>query len=89
MSQPFIQDYFKNNIDYIKNFHNKINNKSNYIHNDVYTIYLEDNDYYAIKNKDITTAKHITMFNIADILNMKIDDNVNKTQLENFILSIF
>ncbi len=85
----FIENYFKDNLDSIKNFHNKVNNKKNInVINDSYTIYFEDNDYYAIKNNDISTAKHITMFSITDILNMKISNDVNKYKLEEFILSI-
>ncbi len=88
----FIENYFKDNLDSIKKFHNKVNYKknNNTINsiNDSYTIYFEDNDYYAVKNNDISTAKHITMFNIADILNMCIGPNVNQIELENFILSI-
>lgn len=90
MSQLFIEDYFKHNLDSIKNFHMKVNNKTEIKNNrEVYTIYFEENEYYAIKNNDQSTSKHLTMFNIADILNMKIDPNVNKTELENFILSFY
>ena len=68
MFHPFIEDYFKNNLDSIKNFHikvnNKENNKSNLKNNDDYTIYFEDNIYYAVKDNDITTYKHLTMFSI-------------------------
>jgi len=86
----FIEDYFKNNLDSIKNFHKKINNKTEIKNNNaVYTIYSEDNDYYVIKNNDLTTSTHLTMFNIADILNMKIDKSINKDKLDEFILSTF
>lgn len=90
MIHPFIENYFKNNLDSIKNFHNKIKkiNNLNQKNNDIHIIYFEDNDYYVIKNNDISTSKHITMFSIPDILNMHTGPNVNKTNLENFILSI-
>lgn len=94
MSQLFIQDYFKNNLDSIKNFQmkvketNKVTKDTNKVTKDTYTIYFEDNDYYAINNNDISTAKHITMFTVSDILNMCIGPNVNQIELENFILSI-
>ena len=90
MFHPFIKEYFKDNLDSIKEFHNKVNNKVNNNDNDnnIYTIYFEDDNYYAIKNNDPTTKKHITMFFISDILNMCIATNVNQTDLENFILSI-
>ena len=87
MSQLFIQDYFKNNLDSIKNFQMKVK-ETNKVKKDTYTIYFEDNDYYAINNNDISTAKHITMFTVSDILNMRIGPNVNQIELENFILSI-
>lgn len=90
MSQLFIEDYFKNNLDSIKYFHEKVNNKTEIKNNrDVYTIYFEENEYYAIKNNDQSTSKHLTMFNIADILNMKIALNVNKDKLDEYILSVF
>lgn len=88
MFHPFIEDYFKNNLDSIKNFHNKVNNKTNSKNNDVYTIYFEDNVYYAVKDNDITTYKHLTMFSISEILHMKLGPNIDKNNLENFILSI-
>lgn len=91
MMHPFIKEYFKDIIDSIKEFHNKVNYKNNNTINtvnDSYTIYSEDDDYYVTKNDDISSAKHITMFTIPDILNMHLGPNVNQIELEKFILSI-
>ena len=83
-------DYFKNNLDSIKNFHikvnNKENNKSNLKNNDDYTIYFEDNIYYAVKDNDITTYKHLTMFSISEILHMNIGPNIDKNNLVRLFL---
>ena len=90
----FIKDYFKDNYDAIKLLHDKINdvnktiNKTNNKSFSDFTIHYEDNDFFAIKDNDLSSAKHLSLFDILEIMEMKLASNVNKTMIEEFILSI-
>ena len=88
----FIENYFKDSLDSIKSLHQKINQQVNqnlYSNQITHTIYYDEGTYYAMINDDYTTAKHLSCFNIADLLNMKISSNIDKNLLDDFIVSTF
>ena len=95
MMHMFIENYFKNQIDSIKEYHNRINkqkevkevNDVNDVNN-IYTIYFDNNDYYAISNNDISSAKHISLFSVNELLDMRLRYNVDREKLEEYILSM-
>jgi hypothetical protein len=85
----FIENYFKESIDSIKILHNKIN-QNNESNKDIpFTIYFDHEQFYAIKNNDLSTSTHLSLFNLNDLLKMDIAQSVDKNLLEEFILSIF
>jgi hypothetical protein len=91
MLHPFIENYFKNTLDSIKVYYDKVRETNRVLRetNRVNTIYSEDDDYYVIRNNDITTATHISLFSIDDIINMKLSPNISKEKLEDFIILSF
>jgi hypothetical protein len=71
----FIEEYFKNSIESIKLFHNKLNkmfiNEQTEDYS-IYTIYQKKKNFYAIKNNDPKTAKHLKYFTLEQINQMHI-----------------
>jgi len=85
----FIENYFKGSIDSIKILHNKIN-QNNESNKDIpFTIYFDHEQFYAIKNNDLSTSTHLSLFNLNDLLKMDIAQSVDKNLLEEFILSTY
>lgn len=89
MMHQFIESYFKDSLDSIKSLHQKIRNTSEKNNRISHTIYYDEGTFYAMIDNDYKTAKHLSCFNIEDIIVMELGPNVNKSLLEEFILSTF